>query len=106
MTATLHDKLRERAGLGALPDVPEEPEPAEHDDAPQGEDDRYAIYVVFLTSRVHGIDRARLAETSRDGIGTTLCTLREEEQISNDSRVGILDRQERTWIVNPWARGS
>lgn len=66
---------------------------------PSGED-RFAIYGVNIDGK-----RKRIAETSEDGIGLCLRTLREEGEITNDTRVGVLDRQTRQWIVNPWARG-
>jgi hypothetical protein len=72
----------------------------EVDDEPRpDESDRYAIYVA--TAR----NRRRLAETSLNGIGLCLRTLRDEGQITNDSRVGILDRLDHLWLVNPWAKG-
>jgi hypothetical protein len=83
------------------------------DDRPRGDgSDRYAIYSVVpqwdRTDEVgeHVAGRKRLAETSLQGIGSCLVTLRNEGQLTNDSRVGILDRLDRTWIVNPWAVGS
>lgn len=71
-----------------------------------GEESRYAIYSVDVsnTPRSH-LDRKRIAETSLDGIGLCLSTLRAEGDLSADSRVGIFDRLDRTWLVNPWARG-
>jgi hypothetical protein len=85
----------------------------ELDDAPHPSgDDRYAIYSVAPSSvgpsRVLTPDhdrRRRIAETSLGGIGLTLQTLRDEGDLTNDSRVGILDRETRSWLVNPWARG-
>lgn len=69
---------------------------------PNPEDTRYRIYTL-----VDGVPE-ELARTSRDGIGLCLVTLREEEQITNDDRVGILDRIDDdatgTWLLNPFAR--
>ena len=73
-----------------------------HPDAPHPSgNDRYAIYATAERLRA----KHRIAETSRDGIGTCLATLRDEGQITDDTRVGILDRETRIWLVNPWARG-
>lgn len=65
-------------------------------------DDRYGIYAVEPATRW----QRRVAETSLDGIGSTLAQLRAEGQLTADSRVGILDRLERSWLVNPYAKGS
>ena len=75
----------------------------------EGEESRYAIYVVsphpiYAASRDEP-NRRRIAETSLDGIGLTLFTLRAEKEIGDDSRVGIFDRFSRVWLVNPWAKG-
>lgn len=96
MTGLL-DELRERTGLG--PAAPARPEPEPHEDAPQGDDDRYAIYAL----RAGG--HRRMAETSIEGVGLCLLTLREENEFDQHDRIGILDRLARTWLVNPWARG-
>lgn len=83
----------------------------EHDlvDAPHPNgDDRYAIYAVRLGMR------RRIAETSRDGIGLALVSLRSldpdglpdpggSEDFTDRDAIGIFDRQTRKWIVNPWA---
>lgn len=77
----------------------------------EGEESRYAIYAVgpveTRPDSVHPrhVDRRRIAETSLDGIGACLVTLREEDEITNNSRIGVLDRLTRQWVVNPWARG-
>jgi hypothetical protein len=72
----------------------------------EGEDSRYAIYAVSTAkARIGGPPRRRIAETSLDGIGLCLSTLRAENEITDDSRVGIFDRLDRIWVVNPWARG-
>lgn len=62
--------------------------------------DRFAIYAVDREGERH-----RIAFTDLRGIGLTLSVLRNEGQITNDDRVGILDRFERLWVVNPWAKG-
>ena len=41
-----------------------------------------------------------------DGIGQMLALLRDEGEITDDTRVGILDRVDGRWIVNPWAKGT
>lgn len=83
----------------------------------EGEDSRYAIYVVqpnhptastvgdALRQAFEGRPRKRIAETSLDGIGLCLQTLRDEDEITDDSRIGIFDRLSRKWLVNPWAKG-
>lgn len=107
---TLHDQLRERVGLDALADYLDRraQEEARHADAPESDDERYAIYVV-TSERIEGRagwrEHRRVATTSVAGIGLCLRTLREEDEITNDSRVGILDRETRQWLVNPWAAG-
>lgn len=107
--STLHDRLRENVGLGALEDAEADRldrrahEAARHEDAPESDDERYAIY--RWTPGDGAREHHRLAETSLEGIGLTLRTLRDEGEITGDTRVGIFDRQERTWIINPWAAG-
>ena len=67
------------------------------DDTPHPSgDDRYAIYVV--TNNVHH----RLAETSLEGIGLTVETLREDGDIEPGTRVGVFDREKREWLISPW----
>lgn len=79
------------------------------DDAPHPSgDDRFAIYSVSRSDVHHGSPdegRRRIAETSLDGIGLCISTLREDGEIDGDTRIGIFDREARTWIVNPWAKG-
>lgn len=106
MTTPLHDKLRESVGLDKLMEAAETDELArkaaaleEHEDAPESDDDRYAVYAV------KGTAHRRMAETSLEGIGLTLKTLRAEVEYDQHDSIGILDRLERTWLVNPWARG-
>lgn len=60
-------------------------------------DDRYAVYAVT------GRTRHRLAETSREGVGLTIETLRADGDLTASSRVGVLDRETRDWLINPWA---
>jgi hypothetical protein len=63
---------------------------------PSGQD-RYAVYVV------RGGERRRLAETSLEGIGVTLRTLRDEGEFDEDAAsVGIFDRQARSWLLDPF----
>lgn len=76
----------------------EEPEPR-----PDGAD-RYRIY------RRNRNTADRLADTSLSGIGMTLQVLRypedgEEPLLTDDDIIGIRDRVERRWIVNPYAVG-
>lgn len=81
--------------------VPRVEEDAPH---PSG-NDRYRIYAVSLSVQLGTERRRRLAETSLDGIGLTLRTLREDGDLTDDTRIGILDRETREWLVNPWAVG-
>jgi hypothetical protein len=72
------------------------------DDLPRPDDlDRYALYTIRNGERV------RLAETSRDGIGVALTTLVGEGEfrgpLDEQTPLGILDRRDREWVVNPWA---
>jgi hypothetical protein len=72
------------------------------DDLPRPDDlDRYALYTIRDGERV------RLAETSQDGIGLTLVTLLSEgeflDPFGKRTPLGILDRRDRAWVVNPWA---
>lgn len=77
-------------GEGALTvEMPDAPHPSGND--------RYCIYAI--TRR----NRWRLAETSLEGIGITLRTLHEEGQTTGDGvRVGVFDRTDRIWLVDPW----
>lgn len=75
-----------------------------HPDAPHPSGlDRFAVYTLRAGERV------RLAETSRDGIGLTITTLVSEGEFrglrDEQTPLGIFDRQERAWVINPWARG-
>lgn len=81
--------------------------PVVYEDATVYETDRYAIYRVSRS----GSQREEIATTSKEGIGTALVQLRfpteagEEPSITNDDRVGIRDRLEHKWVVNPYAVG-
>lgn len=75
--------------------------PAIVEDPPREDgSDRYAIYVVSASRA-----QKRIAETSLSGIGLALVTLRDEDEITHHSRVGIRDRIEGRWIVNPYGVG-
>jgi hypothetical protein len=78
-----------------------EPEPL-HDGS-----DRYRIYVMVPDpdTVLFKLKQQQIADTDLQGIGPTLSTLREEGQITNEDRVGIRDRVERKWFVNPHAIG-
>ncbi len=70
-----------------------EPEPTE--------ENRYGLY------GRDGNDIYRIAETSRDGIGTALVQLAEDRREAGESAteiIGILDRIERRWITGLWPR--
>jgi hypothetical protein len=72
----------------------------------EGEESRYAIYSLRRDAPAYPPEeRSRLAETSLDGIGVTIRTLREDGDVSDDTRVGVFDRLTRDWLVNPWAKG-
>ena len=66
----------------------------------EDESDRYGIYTLDREG-----NRQNIADCSARMIGPTLLTLHEEGQINGDDRLGIRDRLQRTWIVNPYARG-
>lgn len=69
-----------------------EPEPTE--------ENRYGLYVA--DPELH-----RIAETSKDGIGTALVTLADDRAEAGESAtevIGIFDRIERRWISGCWAR--
>lgn len=89
-----------------------------HPDAPHPSgEDRFAVYTLRRIPYEEGRgnrrgDRprqVRLAETSRDGLGITITTLVAEGEFrgprDEQTPLGIFDRQERSWIVNPWAGG-
>ena len=60
---------------------------------------RYGIYTV--------IDRrpVQLGYTSKEGIGTALVQWREEGEINDTDRIGVLDGVEGRWVISPFARG-
>ncbi len=70
------------------------------DDVRPDESDRYRIYTRDIDGK-----KIQLADTSLQGIGLCIKTLHDEGQLSKDDPVGIRDRVEHTWLVNPWARG-
>lgn len=51
-----------------------------------------------------------IATTNEEGLATTLKLLREEGQIDDDMRIGVLHRpfpsRPGTWIINPYAKGA
>ncbi len=66
-----------------------------------GPNERYQLYVVDTHNKRH-----QLATTdSMEAIGTAIRTLGEEGEFDG-KRLGILDRFEHRWIVNPWAQGA
>jgi hypothetical protein len=72
------------------------------------EEQRYVLYEIRQNASVDGLwdGPFEIAATpTLEGIGRMIDLLREEEQITNDSRVGLLDRVERKWLINPYARG-
>ena len=79
------------------------------------ERERYAVYAVkpALTARIGrapGPKKREMRELfstpDAEGIGVGLVTLREESDITDDTRIGILDRVARKWVVNGWAKGT
>lgn len=95
----LHAEMRRAAGLDPLPPTAA-PREAPTDDGGVRDDERYRIYAL------RDGERRTLADTGQDGIGIALVTLRGEGEFDEHDRIGIRDRQERRWIVNPWARGT
>ena len=69
------------------------------------ESDRYRIYILVGHGEATRWEQRQLADSSLDGIGTALRVLRNEHQITNDDRVGIFDRVQRKWLVNPYGVG-
>lgn len=69
----------------------------ETDDWPP-DDERYEVCV--------GQDDAfnRLAQTSIEGIGLALVTLRDEGQITQSDYVGVYDRRKKEWLLPPKAK--
>lgn len=67
------------------------------------EEQRYAAY------EVKHLDRSpheMMSTPTLEGVGRMLALLRNEGEITDDTRVGILDRVDRKWIVNPFAKGA
>ncbi len=50
-------------------------------------------------------EAAPMYYTSLDGIGTALVTGREDGDVTDDTRIGILDGFTGRWVVNPYATG-
>ncbi len=65
-----------------------------------GPNERYQLYTVDAAGE------RRLLATAADmeAIGTAIRCMGEEGELDGAS-VGILDRYEHSWIVNPWAAG-
>lgn len=82
-------------------------EPAVERSERERHDERYRIYSLPRPwAHDHSI-RPVLLATAPDvgGLGQALVTLRGENTITADTRVGIKDDVTRTWIINPWAVG-
>ena len=76
------------------------------DDAPREDDsDRYAIYVVRTRTKPGEREHHRLATGSLNDVGPSIVWLRASGELHQDDRVGIFDRRERKWVLNPWAPG-
>jgi len=71
---------------------------------------RYAAYAIDAAAsqeaRWSWARRELMSTPTLDGIGQMLALLRDEGEITDDTRVGILDRVDGRWIVNPWAKGT
>lgn len=70
------------------------------------EEDRYGLYVRDLVDGKREL--RRIAETSLDGIGSTLLQLADDRRELGGSPtevVGVLDRIERRWISGVWQGG-
>jgi hypothetical protein len=63
----------------------------------EGEESRFAWYVVTRL----GV-RRRLCETSWEGLGPALRTMYEDGEIERGDAIGLFDRKEKTWPINPW----
>jgi hypothetical protein len=70
-------------------------------DEPRGEGDRWGVYVV---AGRYGQTPHRIAATSLEGVGPTIRTLIEEEQIERGDSIGVLDLLDRHWLINPYAK--
>lgn len=64
------------------------------------DEDRIAVYRADSQQQA---SRRVLAETSLSGLGICLLTLQEEGEFPPGTRVGVFDRKNRAWLVNPWA---
>jgi len=86
------------------------PEFVEDRDERQRAEERYRIYVYLPGSKdEHGLKvpggRLVCIASTKRSVEDTLRVLRDEEQITNDSIVGIKDDVERKWLINPMAKG-
>ena len=64
-------------------------------------------YRIYLLPRGGGTSDLQCIATTRNKgwIGGTLIRLREEEQITHNSRVGLKDDVTNTWLINPFGKG-
>lgn len=76
----------------------------EHRDERQRQEERYRIYTL---PKGGGSNDLRCIATTKtpESLGQTLVWLREEDQITHVSRVGIKDDVEGKWIINPFGLG-
>jgi hypothetical protein len=65
------------------------------------ERERYAVYVIRERELVEV-----MATETLDGVGPMLKLLRDEQQIDHDSRIGVRDKVDRMWLINPYAKGA
>jgi hypothetical protein len=79
------------------------------DDEPRRDGtDRYAVYEIVRHSSGAPLgaityERNRIAETSGECVISTIECLYDEGQIARGARVGVFDRERRTWVLNPFA---
>lgn len=66
------------------------------------------IHIYTVAAGLNGYPH-EIAWCEEDALGMTLRVLREERQLTNNSRVGILQQPDAegpgVWLVNPWANG-
>lgn len=65
----------------------------------EGPESQYGIYLGDPA------DVGPMYATSKEGIGTALVQGREDGDVTDDTRVGILDGLDGKWLVNPFAKG-
>jgi hypothetical protein len=70
------------------------------------EEQRYAVYAVVIARDGSHPAQLEIGSTpTLEGIGVGLQLWRDEGEITNDTRIGVLDRVARSWLINPYASG-